>query len=82
MYGFYGLLIVAAILGDTVNYWIGNKYGIKAFNKLINKKYLKDAHDFYEEYGNKAIILARFTPFARTFITKPVSEKITPNKIT
>jgi len=65
------ILSIAAILGDTVNYHIGKFIGPKIFNKesskLFNKKHLIEAHDFYEEYGGKTIILARFIPIIRAF---------------
>src|SRR5688572_17530701 len=66
-----GLLIVAAVLGDAVNYWIGYKLGPAVFkredSKLLNKKHLLRAQEFYEKYGGKTIILARFVPIVRTF---------------
>src|SRR4030043_1196595 len=62
---------IAAIAGDTVNYWIGYFVGPKVFNKkksrFLNKKYLYRTHRFYETYGGKTIILARFIPIIRTF---------------
>jgi len=65
------LLMIAAILGDNVNYAIGKYVGVKVFNKekslLFNKKYLLKAHAFYEKYGGKTIIIARFVPIIRTF---------------
>ncbi len=65
------LLLVAAILGDTVNYWIGWYIGPKIFHdetgRWLNKEHLFRAHAFYEKYGGKAIILARFVPVIRTF---------------
>jgi membrane-associated protein len=64
------LLTIAAILGDTVNYWIGHFIGPKAFSgryKLLNPKHLQKTHDFYERYGGKTIIIARFVPIVRTF---------------
>jgi membrane-associated protein len=64
------LLIVAAIAGDNVNYWVGRKLGIKLFdrfNKLLKKEYLEKTHKFYEKHGGKTIILARFFPIIRTF---------------
>ena len=66
-----GLLIAAAILGDAVNYLIGYTLGTAVFSrensKLLNKKHLREAHEFYESYGGKTIILARFIPIVRTF---------------
>lgn len=65
------LLIVAAVLGDAVNYWIGYRLGPKVFtgesSRLLNKKHLVRAREFYERYGGKTIILARFVPVVRTF---------------
>jgi membrane-associated protein len=65
------LLIAAAIIGDAVNYWIGYKLGPAVFNRedsrLLNKKHLLKAQEFYEKYGGKTIILARFVPIVRTF---------------
>ena len=65
------LLIVAAVVGDAVNYWIGYKLGPAVFKKetgrLLNKKHLIKAQEFYEKYGGKTIILARFVPIVRTF---------------
>lgn len=64
-------LLGAAILGDTVNYAIGKYFGNKLFDKedskIFNKKHLDKAHEFYEKYGAKTIILARFVPIVRTF---------------
>lgn len=65
------LLIIAAVLGDAVNYLIGYRLGPKVFHredsKLLNKKHLMEAQRFYEKYGAKTIILARFVPIVRTF---------------
>jgi len=65
------LLSLAAVAGDTVNYWIGFKVGPKVFHrddvKLLNKRHLMEAHAFYEKYGGVTIILARFMPIIRTF---------------
>jgi len=66
----YILLLVAAVLGDTINYWIGHFIGPKVFEKdtkFIKKEYLDKAHHFYEKHGDKAIVLARFIPIVRTF---------------
>ncbi len=65
------LLIVAAVLGDAVNYAIGYRLGPKVFNRpssrLLNQEHLLRAQRFYEQHGGKAIILARFVPIVRTF---------------
>lgn len=62
---------LAAIIGDTVNYWAGRYIGPKVFHydnsRLLNKEYLERARKFYEKYGAKAIIIARFVPIIRTF---------------
>lgn len=67
----YFTLLTAAILGDTVNYWIGNYIGPKVFNKensrFFKKEYLEKTCKFYEKYGGKTIIIARFLPIIRTF---------------
>ena len=64
------VLCVAAILGDTVNYWIGHFIGPRAFksnSRFLKKEYLDRTHAFYEKHGGKTIILARFMPIIRTF---------------
>jgi membrane-associated protein len=66
----YLLLFGAAVLGDTVNYWIGHYVGEKAFSKqhrFLKREYLERTHAFYEKHGGKTIILARFVPIIRTF---------------
>jgi membrane-associated protein len=65
-----GLLIIAAILGDTVNYWVGKKVGPRAFTgeiRFLKKDYLDRTRGFYARHGGKTIILARFIPIVRTF---------------
>ena len=67
------LLFIAAVLGDNSNYWIGRKVGLRIFSwkikdrSLVNKKYLDQTEQFFEKNGVKAIIMARFVPFVRTF---------------
>lgn len=71
LYLLFGLLTVAAILGDTVNYWIGHKLGPRVFrsesSRWLNREHLERTHRFYEKYGGKTIIIARFMPIVRTF---------------
>ena len=64
------LLVVAAILGDSVNYWVGAYIGPRAFSgnvRFLRQEYLERTHAFYEKHGGKTIILARFVPIIRTF---------------
>jgi membrane-associated protein len=65
------VLAAAAILGDTANYWIGAVVGPKVFHKenvrFLNRKHLDRTHEFYERYGGKTIVIARFVPIVRTF---------------
>ncbi len=66
----FGLLAVAAVLGDTVNYWIGHFIGERAFSgniRWLKQEYLIKTQQFYEKHGGKTIILARFVPIIRTF---------------
>ena len=66
----FGLLGFAAVLGDTINYWIGHYIGERAFSgniRWLKKEYLDRTHAFYEKHGGKTIILARFIPIIRTF---------------
>jgi membrane-associated protein len=65
------LLSIAAVAGDTLNYWIGYWVGPKIFSgetvRFLNKKHLERTHRFYEKHGGKTIIIARFVPVIRTF---------------
>jgi membrane-associated protein len=65
------VLVAAAIVGDTVGYWIGRRAGPALFKRpkslLFNPEHLRRAHDYYEKHGGKTIILARFMPIVRTF---------------
>ncbi len=67
----YGLLVFAAMAGNTTNYWIGYFAGPKVFQRedvrFLNRKHLERTHRFYEKYGGKTIIIARFIPIVRTF---------------
>lgn len=66
----YALMLVAAIVGDTVNYWIGDKFEKSVFDKgskIFKKEYLEQAEEFYAKHGGKAIVFARFVPIVRTF---------------
>lgn len=62
------ILCVASILGDSLNYWLGTRFGhLWENSKTIRKDYLEKTRDFYSKYGKKTIILARFVPIVRTF---------------
>ncbi|MFN7086951.1 MAG: DedA family protein [Burkholderiales bacterium] len=65
------LLIIAAVLGDTVNYWIGSYLGPRVFHyensPWLNRRHLDRAHAFYERHGGKTIVIARFVPVIRTY---------------
>lgn len=65
------LLIIAAVLGDAVNYSVGHYFGPRIFShgesRWLNPRHLQRAHDFYEKYGGKTIIIARFVPIIRTY---------------
>ena len=68
----FGLLVFAAFAGNTVNYAVGRFIGPRVFqtsHRLLNKEYLERAHAFFEQYGGKAIVLGRFVPIVRTFVT-------------
>ncbi len=62
--------IIAALLGDNLNYWVGRKIGSWIYEKessFINKKYVDDTQSYYDKYGAITVIIARFMPFVRTF---------------
>ena len=64
------ILITAAVLGDTVNYWIGHTIGIKVLEKrysFVKTEHLKRTEEYFTRYGGKTIVIARFIPFIRTF---------------
>lgn len=64
------VLIAAAILGDTVNYWIGRRFGnwmMRKFPKIVKPEHIAKTNEFFVRYGGKTIILARFVPIVRTF---------------
>jgi membrane-associated protein len=64
------LLVAAAVIGDSVNYWIGHTTGMKVFEKnysLVKKDQLKKTEDYFARYGGLTIVIARFVPFIRTF---------------
>ncbi len=71
IYILLGLLAAAAIIGDTVNYWVGHYLGPKVFHReksrIFKKEYLDRTHAFFEKYGGKTIIIARFVPIVRSF---------------
>lgn len=66
----FGTLALAAVLGDTVNYWIGHYIGPRAFtenSRFLKREYLERTQAFYDKHGGKTIFLARFIPIIRTF---------------
>lgn len=71
IYILLGLLLVAAVLGDTANYWIGHFFGQKIIDNphipFINQKHIDETQEFYKKHGGKTIFLARFVPIVRTF---------------
>jgi membrane-associated protein len=74
----FGLLVSAAIAGDAVNFTVGRRIGPRLFgteekppgfsHRLVNPEHIRRAHNFFEEYGGKAVVLARFVPIVRTFL--------------
>ena len=77
VWALFGLLWVASVLGDAVNYSVGKYVGPRIFRpdgrkgkfeRLLNPKHLERTHEFFEKYGGKAVVLARFVPIVRTFI--------------
>ena len=65
------LLVAAAILGDTVNYWVGAAIGPRAFQgnlRFLKKEHLDRTHAFYERHGGKAVVISRFLPIVRTYV--------------
>lgn len=77
IYVLLGLLVVAAVLGDAVNYAVGDNVGPRIFRsidrtswwqRMLNRDHLARAHEFFEKYGGKAIVLGRFVPIVRTFV--------------
>jgi len=70
VFALFIILTLAAILGDTLNYWIGHFIGLRALSgnvRFLKKEYLDRTHGFYDKHGGKTIILARFIPIIRTF---------------
>jgi membrane-associated protein len=77
IYVLLALLVVAAVLGDAVNYAVGDNVGPRIFRsidrtswwqRMLNRDHLVRAHEFFEKYGGKAIVLGRFVPIVRTFV--------------
>jgi membrane-associated protein len=71
------LVFLCAVAGDQLGYWIGRKAGQALYRRedtlLFKKRHLERAHEFYEKYGGKTVVLARFVPIIRTFAS-PVAE--------
>lgn len=67
------VLFVASMAGNALGYWVGDHFGPRVFrredSKIFRKEYVEKTHHFFEKYGNRAIVLARFVPIVRTFIT-------------
>jgi membrane-associated protein len=67
------VLFAASVVGNALGYWIGDRYGPRVFrsgaSRLFRPEYVAKTHEFFDKYGNRAIVLARFVPIVRTFIT-------------
>ena len=68
------VLVTAAVLGNVVGYWVGRHLAVALqrpgfIGKVFSAKHLDQTHAFFERYGSKALVLGRFVPFVRTFIT-------------
>jgi membrane-associated protein len=67
------VLFAASLAGNALGYWIGDRYGPRVFrrnaSRLFRPEYVEKTHAFFDKYGNRAIVLARFVPIVRTFIT-------------
>jgi len=61
------ILAAAAVLGDTANYWIGHFFGEKVFSRFIKPAHMERTRRFFDRYGKKTIVIARFVPIVRTF---------------
>lgn len=67
----FGALVIAAILGNSVGYWLGSRFGRGLFKegaRFLSLANLKKAEEFFDRYGGRALLLARFVPFVRTFV--------------
>jgi membrane-associated protein len=67
VYVLFFLLFIAAVFGDTLNYWLGHYFGEKLFHRFVNPKHIEKTQIFFQKYGKKTILLARFVPIVRTF---------------
>ena len=67
VYLIFLILSIASVLGDTVNYWLGHYFGEKVFSKFIRHEHLERTKSFFQHYGKKTIVMARFVPIIRTF---------------
>ena len=71
LYLLMGLLMAASMMGDSVNFWIGRKFGLRLFQKensrLFKRSHLTKTREFFDRHGTKTIVIGRFVPFVRTF---------------